>query len=82
MTKAGIITVLCAFQLAYATSAFADGARKKVAAPSNVRQAAPWAPVGDSCRSGFICRQDLFERNNPNNIRSDYPAPPAQPGQF
>ena len=82
MTKAGIITVLCALQLAFATNAFADAARKKVAAPSNVRQAAPLPPVGDSCKSGFICRQDLFDRNNPNNIRSDYPAPPAQPGQF
>ena len=27
-------------------------------------------------------KQDLFDRNNPNNLRSDYHAPPAQPGQF
>jgi hypothetical protein len=31
---------------------------------------------------GFILRQDLFDRNNPNNLRSDYPGPPAQPAQF
>jgi hypothetical protein len=31
--------------------------------------------------SGLI-RQDLFDRNNPNNLRSDWPSPPAQPGQF
>jgi hypothetical protein len=30
----------------------------------------------------FILRQDLFDRNNPNNLRSDYPGPPAQPAQF
>jgi hypothetical protein len=82
MTKAGTISVLCALELAFATSAFADAARKKVAAPPDVRQAAPLPPVGDSCRSGFVCRQDLFDRNNPNNIRSDYRAPPAQPGQY
>ncbi|WP_234683928.1 hypothetical protein [Bradyrhizobium monzae] len=35
-----------------------------------------------SCKSGFVCRQDLFDRNNGNNLRSDWPAPPAQPGQF
>ena len=32
--------------------------------------------------SGFILRQDLFDRNNPNNLRSDWPGPSAQPGQF
>jgi hypothetical protein len=33
-------------------------------------------------RRGFILRQDLFDRNNPNNLRSDWHSPPAQPGQF
>src|SRR5258706_196908 len=32
--------------------------------------------------SGFILRQDLFDRNNPNNLRSDWPGPSAQTGQF
>ena len=32
--------------------------------------------------TGFILRQDLFDRNNPNNLRSDWHSPPAQPGQF
>ena len=32
--------------------------------------------------TGFVVlRQDLFDRNNPNNLRSDWPAPPAQPAQ-
>jgi hypothetical protein len=33
-------------------------------------------------RRGLILRQDLFDRNNPNNLRSDWHSPPAQPGQF
>ena len=32
--------------------------------------------------SGGVLRQDLFDRNNPNNLRSDWPAPPAQAAQF
>lgn len=38
-------------------------------------------PSTDPRPSGVI-RQDLFERNNPNNLRSDWPSPPAQPAQF
>jgi len=30
----------------------------------------------------FVLWQDLFDRANPNNVRSDWPAPPAQPAQF
>jgi len=33
-------------------------------------------------KAGCVLWQDLFDRNNPNNLRSDYPGPPAQPGQF
>jgi hypothetical protein len=33
-------------------------------------------------RRGFVLRQDLFDRADPNNVRSDWPSPPAQPGQF
>jgi hypothetical protein len=39
-------------------------------------------PSVDGGRIGWFLPQDLFDRNNPNNLRSDYPAPPAQPGQF
>ena len=38
-------------------------------------------PLIDPRPSGLI-RQDLFDRNNPNNLRSDWPSPPAQPGQY
>lgn len=33
-------------------------------------------------RSSILARQDLFDRRNPNNLRVDWPSPPAQPGQF
>ncbi|MBW5440932.1 hypothetical protein FXB41_41235 [Bradyrhizobium canariense] len=36
-------------------------------------------PAIDARPSGLV-RQDLFDRNNPNNLRSDWPSPPAQPG--
>jgi hypothetical protein len=39
-------------------------------------------PSIDAPARGFILRQDLFDRNNPNNLRSDWPSPRAQPGQF
>jgi hypothetical protein len=40
-------------------------------------------PSIDGRTSGsIILRQDLFDRNNPNNLRSDYHGPTAQPGQF
>jgi len=35
----------------------------------------------DAPTRGFILRQDLFDRNNPNNLRSDWPGPRAQPAQ-
>lgn len=35
-----------------------------------------------STRASGVIRQDLFERNNPNNLRSDWPSPPAQPAQL
>jgi hypothetical protein len=30
---------------------------------------------------GFIITQDLIDRNNPNNLRSDWPSPSGLPGQ-
>jgi hypothetical protein len=32
-------------------------------------------------RPSGLLRQDLFDRNNPNNLRSDWPSPRAQPSQ-
>jgi hypothetical protein len=47
-----------------------------------IRDAGRLAPPVDAGRRVIILRQDLFDRNNPNNLRSDYPGPSAQPGQF
>jgi len=41
----------------------------------------PPPPPADLFPFGVV-RQDLYDRNNPNNRRPDYPPPPAQPGQF
>ncbi len=53
--------------------------RSQATQAHDVRQIPPSAHGG---RLGIVLRQDLFDRNNLNNLRSDYPAPPAQPGQF
>ena len=79
MRKMCLAAVLCALEVALATAAFAKTSRPKIMTAADVRQA---GPLVDSCRGGFVCRQDLFDRNNRNNLRSDWPGPPAQPGQF
>jgi hypothetical protein len=56
--------------LACATAAFADGPNDK----AQIR----WST--DLTRPGLIVRQDLFDRRNPNNLRTDWPTPPSQPG--
>ena len=77
MKKGMMLIASCA--LAFPTIALAQPAQTKVAPAHDVRKV---PPVIDTPKSGFILRQDLFDRNNPNNLRSDWPSPPAQPGQF
>jgi hypothetical protein len=68
------------FALAFATTALADSTRTK---PVPVHAAGKIPPSVDRGKTTFlVLRQDLFDRNNPNNQRSDYHSPPAQPGQF
>jgi hypothetical protein len=79
MTRTRMLAILCILEVAFATAAF--GKSRHSAAPpaqdaTQVKRVPTWRG------SGFILRQDLFDRQNPNNIRSDWPAPPAQPGQF
>src|SRR5204863_6849220 len=50
-----------------------------VVAPTHHARRIP--PAIDARPSGII-RQDLFDRNNPNNLRSDWPSPPGQPASF
>ena len=49
-----------------------------IAPTSDVRNIPPSI---DALTGGYILRQDLFDRNNPNNLRSDWPGPRAQPAQ-
>lgn len=69
------LAILCAF--APAVAAAQDGHGKTEPAPRARRAPAP----ADIVAPGVL-RQDLFDRRNPNNVRHDYPAPTAQPGQF
>jgi hypothetical protein len=64
--------------LSFSTAVVANDKPTKVEPIQVARKIPP--PVLVYPRS--ILRQDLFDRNNPNDLRSDYPAPPAQPGQF
>jgi hypothetical protein len=84
MMKTGILALFCALAAAVGTAAFAKAPRTKVAAAHDVRQVTPiqLTPTADSCRRCFVSWQDLFDRNDPNNLRSDYPSPPAQPAQY
>ncbi|MGY3608351.1 MULTISPECIES: hypothetical protein [unclassified Bradyrhizobium] len=50
-----------------------------IVAPTRDHRRMP--PAINAYPSGIL-RQDLFDRNNPNNLRSDWPSPPAQPAQF
>jgi hypothetical protein len=77
MKKIIMLVVSCTF--AFPTIAFAKTAHTKVAPTHDVRKIPPSTDAPTSC---FILRQDLFDRNNPNNLRSDWPGPPAQPAQF
>ncbi|MGJ4943527.1 hypothetical protein ACQR1W_23335 [Bradyrhizobium sp. HKCCYLS1011] len=77
-------TVFLAVIGEFATAAFAKEPRTKLTAAHDLRQDTPThiRSIPDSCRAIFVGGQDLFDRNNPNNLRTDYPSPPAQPAQF
>jgi hypothetical protein len=66
-----VLTILCA--LAPGIAAAQDGRPKRVV----VTRRPP--PPADVVAPGVL-RQDLYDRNNPNNLRHDYPAPPGLPG--
>jgi hypothetical protein len=73
MKSIRILTILCAFVPMVAVAQ--DGHPKRVVVTR--KSPAPWDVVAPG-----VLRQDLFSRNNPNNLRHDYPSAPAQPGQF
>jgi hypothetical protein len=72
--------LLCATVAASATTTVsAQNVRSKTAPARDIRRIPAQVDRG---KAGFILKQDLFDRNNPNNLRSDWPDPPAQPGQL
>jgi hypothetical protein len=77
MKSIRILTILFAF---VPTLALAQDGRSKTEPAPRVRRAP--APVPADFVAPGVLRQDLFDRNNPNNLRHDYPSAPAQPGQY
>jgi hypothetical protein len=74
--KKGIILIVLG-ALVLPASAFAQNTSTKAAPSREVRRP---APVWDAW--GGVLRQDLYDRNNPNNLRSDWPSPPRQAGSI
>jgi hypothetical protein len=71
-------TILIVFgALSLPASAYAQGTSTKAAPSRDVRRP---APLWDAW--GGVLRQDLYSRNNPNNVRSDWPSPPRQAGSI
>jgi hypothetical protein len=79
MTNIRMLAIFCAFEALLPTIASAQNTRTKIVPGQDICRAP--SPVISS-KSHFIVRQDLFDRMNPNNLRSNWPAPPAQPGQL
>jgi hypothetical protein len=79
MTKTRILAIAFAFEVVLATTAVAKNSHTRAAAARDGPQVKSLAA---GSKSDLVLRQDLFDRRNPNNLRSDWPAPSAQPGQF
>lgn len=75
-----LLVVLCALEVVLSTTALAKIKSAQAEAAPVQENAQVNRPVFIG-KSGFILRQDLFDRLNPNNVRADWPAPSAQPGQ-
>jgi hypothetical protein len=72
----------CVLAIAAATLAMTESASAQPTRTTHARaqEARKISPSADKGKILFVLRQDLFDRNDPNNLRSDYPGPPAQPG--
>jgi hypothetical protein len=71
------MTLVLACALVCPTIAFSQTANTKLTPINDVRRTLPKIV---SPKDGLILRQDLIDRNNPNNVRSDWPAPSGLPG--
>ena len=79
MTNIRMLAVFCAFEALLTTIASGQDPHPKIVPRQDGRRTP--SPIISS-KNHFIVRQDLFDRLNPNNLRSNWPTPPAQPGQL
>jgi hypothetical protein len=79
MTNIRMLAVFCAFEALLTTIASGQDPHPKIVPGQDGRRTP--SPIISS-KNHFIVRQDLFDRLNPNNLRSNWPTPPAQPGQL
>jgi hypothetical protein len=80
MRKIQMLAALCL--VFFPAIGFAQSSQTK-AATRTARVVPPPPPPPPAIIAPFgILRQDLFDRNDPNNLRSDYHGPPAQPSQY
>jgi hypothetical protein len=81
MRKIQMFAALCV--MFFPAIGFAQSTQTKAAAAQTARAIPPPPPPPSAIIAPFgILRQDLFDRNDPNNLRSDYHGPPAQPAQY
>ncbi|SDI26844.1 MULTISPECIES: hypothetical protein [Bradyrhizobium] len=81
--NASRVLIIAAAAFAVTGTASAQKAHRPYVPPQKAIATAPqMAPVACGCRYVFAYRQDLFDRNDMNNLRGDWPGPPAQPAQF
>jgi hypothetical protein len=80
MTNTRLVALFASLQVAIVPSAFAASGHVRPAG-AEVRVVRPPMPAAQA-KPGFVLRQDLFDRADPNNVKTNWPAPPAQPGQF
>jgi hypothetical protein len=75
MNRSLILAVACV--LGSSTITFAQIVETK---PTRIKSFQERSPSIVSSKGEFILRQDLFDPNNPNNLRSDWARPNGLPG--
>ena len=74
------LVLACALTAALSPTSFAGSKQRQAVAPIT-RANSQGFQVTAADRFNIILWQDLFDRANPVNVRTDWPAPPAQPAQ-
>jgi hypothetical protein len=79
MRKSLLLAAFCVVFIP--TIGFAQSTHTKAEPAQTARMIPPPPPPPQIIAPFGVLRQDLFDRNDPNNLRSDYHGPPRQPGQ-